>query len=65
MKDGLKKVHSESQRMVRESSVCLPYHKVLYFKFVVFKNVEKILFPAKAEIFDGLSWKETSRIFGK
>ena len=33
--EEIKKIRSESQRMVRESSVCLPYHKVYQNLFLI------------------------------
>lgn len=33
--EEIQKIRSESQRMVRESSVCLPYHKVYQNLFLI------------------------------
>ena len=36
-KEDMQKIHSESQRMVRESTVDLPYHKVIFEMLILLK----------------------------
>ena len=43
-KEGMQKIHSESQRMVRESTVCLPYHKV-GIKILLGHKLVKLILP--------------------